>query len=357
MDNRSNELVIREFPFLQCLFGFILIGISIFTYQSKPDQITVPIITAVLGLLMFALAAILIVKADRATGTLTIQRNSLLRRFKREIPLSDIFAIQLEHSLSSSDSSSGRTSVYRIVVVTKNQEVIPFRNSFSSGQWTKEAKAKKLREFLGVSGEDLSLVSLIKTASGQAVTEFKEEQEAITGDQETEKVTDGIRWKLETRAMGGTPVSRWFSPDFSLDGNFLYLTQKMQGQDSQGGLMAMMGKMLIKTSLSLYGFAGDLTPGLDSGEVLTPLDPQLDPHFMAFTSWPDGAQQLLNSWATLPLVKWAGKYPLTKGNSNQMAVLFCPQGVYLATMGLVNPEFLQELTSLGVELVKAQGIK
>jgi hypothetical protein len=78
---------------------------------------------------------------------------------------------------------------------------------------------------------------------------------------------------------------------------------------------------------------------------------------MAFTSDPAGARQILNPWVERPLADWAQKYPLKQGNTNQLAVIFSPQGVYLATMGLVNPEFLQELTALGVELVKAQGSK
>jgi hypothetical protein len=330
---------------------------GLFVYQSRTGQLTVPMIVGGIGLLIFLLSTILTVKADRSTGLLTIQRAGLFRRFKREIPISEILAIQLEHSISHSSSSRRSTSVYRIVAITKGQEVIPFRNSYSSGQWAKEAKAKKLREFLGVGGADGSLGGKFQEASGKAVEQFKQEQEAITGSQETEQITDGVHWKLETKAMGGTPVSRWFSPDFRWEGNFVYLTQKMQGQGSQSGLMSLMGKMLFKTSLSLYGFPADLTPGLDSAETLAPLDANIEPHFMAFTSDPAGARQILNPWVERPLADWAQKYPLKQGNTNQLAVIFSPQGVYLATMGLVNPEFLQELTALGVELVKAQGSK
>jgi len=75
---------------------------------------------------------------------------------------------------------------------------------------------------------------------------------------------------------------------------------------------------------------------------------------MAYASSSIQAPQVLNPWVGMPLAAWAQKYPLKQGNSNQLAVLFCPQGVYVAMMGLVNPEFLQELTALGVALVKAQ---
>lgn len=354
MDNPSDQLTIREYPVFEWFFGLAALAFGTFTLRADPTQYFVPIAAAGVCLLFFVLSTILIVKADRNAGTLTIQRISLLRRFKREIPVSDLIAIQLESTRSYSSSSHSRSTTYRIVAITKDQQVIPFRPSYSSGSWTKEAKAKKLREFLGVGGADMSIGGMLRTASSMAAEQFKVEQESITGDQDTYQVTDGVHWKLDTKAMGSSPVSRWFSPDYQMADSFVYVTQKIQGQSSQGGLMSVVGKMLFKTSLSLYGFPPDLTPGVDNAEMLVPLDPQLEPHFMVYTSYLSGARQLLNPWTAMPLAAWAQKYPLKQGNNNQLAILFCPQGVYVAMMGLVNPEFLQELTALGVELVKAQ---
>lgn len=90
-------------------------------------------------------------------------------------------------------------------------------------------------------------------------------------------------------------------------------------------------------------------------ETVTALPAQLQPYFAAFASDPATAGQVLNPWMGMPLAQWANRYPLTQDNSHQLAVLFCPQGVYVATVGLIHPEFLQDLTALGVELVKAQG--
>jgi hypothetical protein len=201
----------------------------------------------------------------------------------------------------------------------------------------------------------MSLAGSFKMASGLAQQPFQQEQEAITGSQAEEHIADGVHWKLETTAFGSVPISRWSSPDFKWDGNFLYLTQKMQGQGSQGGLMSMLGKTLFKASLSLYGFSLDLTPGLDSARAFASLDAGLEPHFFAYTSDETGARQILNSWAVSPLSAWAQSHPLTKGNTDQLAVLFSPQGVFVAMAGLVNQEFLDEVAKLGAELVKAQG--
>lgn len=354
MENSSDQLTIREYPIIEWFVGLAVLAVGTYTLRNDPTQLAVPIIAAAVCLLSFVLSAILVVKADRNARTLTIQRISLLRRFRREIPVSELAAIQLETTVSHSTNSSRRTTSYRIVAITRDQEVVPFRNIYSSNQWTKEAKAKKLREFLGVGGEDMSISGMLRAASGMAAETFQEEQTAITGEQDTYHVTDGVQWKLETKAMGGAPVSRWFSPDFQLAGNFVFVAQKMKGQSSQGGLMAAVGKMLFRTSLSVYGFSPDLTPGSDNAEILNPLDAVLEPHFMAFTSDLSTARLALNRWTAVPLADWAQKYPLKQGGNNQTAVLFCPQGVYVAMMGLVNPEFLQELTALGVALVNAQ---
>jgi len=37
-------------------------------------------------------------------------------------------------------------------------------------------------------------------------------------------------------------------------------------------------------------------------------------------------------------------------------VLFSPNGVYLAKLGVLQPDQVEELTDLGVEMVKTQGV-
>jgi hypothetical protein len=147
MDNTSDQLVIREFPITIWIFGLLDLAVGAYLYFTAPTQWIALLILAALFLLVFAFASILVVKADRAASTLTISRISLFRRYARQIPISDIAAIQLESS-----SSQDSTSTYRIVVITKGNEIVPFRSSYSSGSWSKEAKVKRLREFLGVGG-------------------------------------------------------------------------------------------------------------------------------------------------------------------------------------------------------------
>jgi hypothetical protein len=65
---------------------------------------------------------------------------------------------------------------------------------------------------------------------------------------------------------------------------------------------------------------------------------------------------MLNHWVIVPLTNWAQKYAMTKENiSSQLVIHIGPNGFSLRTPGLVNPEYLDDLTTLGVELVRALG--
>jgi hypothetical protein len=110
----------------------------------------------------------------------------------------------------------------------------------------------------------------------------------------------------------------------------------------------------------LYGFKGDDVPNISQAEMLASVSPQLDNHFTAFTNLQAEVRQILNPWMLRPLEDWGERYPLkqfqTKGGVAQLVVLFSPNGVYLARMGVLQPEQVEELAALGVEMVKTQGV-
>jgi len=308
------------------------------------------IIELVVGLVLILSGTIRVITADRTSRILTIHNGSLFKNSKMEIPFDEISAVQLE--MNPSRNSQGLT--YRIVAIREDGQSVPFRSYFTNGSATLSQRVNKLRAFLGVGGDDTGLGGTFQALSQLVGQKFQEEQETITG-KEKERITDGVHWSLETRAFGATPISRWHSLDCHWDGSFLYLAQKPEGQKSQGGIIATMGKMLFKTSMSLFGFSGELTPNESGAKPLVLSDPQLANNFFAYTSDPEMADQILNPRAITLLVAWAQSQPLTKINpKDQLAVLFCPKGVFLATMGLTNPEFQDEVTKLGVGLVKTQ---
>jgi len=367
MNTQNSRLVLRDYPYFNWILGifFLLLGATYIPYLLKGTSVAniiIILVEVVIGLLLIAWGSVVTVKADRTTQILTISSRSILRGSKKETSFAAIEAVQLEMDTTRSHSRRRGGPTYRIVVVCKDGQTIPFYSYYSSGTRSKMKQVEKLRSFLGVGGSDpvSGIRAALQFGSQMAQHEYQKQQETLTGSEAEEHLTDGIHWKVQTAAMGATPVTRWLSPDFQIPGGFLFLAQKVEGQGSSGGgLLGGLSKMLFQQSMSLYGFGSEDTPGAATAAALSPLDPGLEPYFTAYTSDAGTARQLLNPWVVAPLVDWAKRYPLKKlqgrGVFGQLAVMFSPRGVYVASMGTMIPEAVEEMTNLGVALVKAQG--
>ena len=118
--------------------------------------------------------------------------------------------------------------------------------------------------------------------------------------------------------------------------------------------------LLRDESISLYGFKADDTPNISQAIPLEPVPPLIDFHFTAFTNNQAESRQILNPWTQNPLAEWAQRHPLQQlqsaGSFSQLVVLFSPNGVYVATLGVLQPDQVAELTDLGVEMVRTQGV-
>jgi hypothetical protein len=266
-------------------------------------------------------------------------------------------------STRSSGSGAGRrTTTYSIVLEKKNGEKVPFRSFYSSSFLQKQRIVDGLRKFLELPETvDESPIGFLRAAPvvGRMVAE--QQQAALTGANVQEQVTDGIHWQLQSIGMGTSPTTRWFSPDYKTQGGFLYLTQKVTGQNSAGGFMASFGNMLFKQALSLYGFGTEATPNLDRAETIPFLPARIESCFTAFGNLKMETTQILNPWAQNPLAEWGERHPMktiqSAGNMSQLSILFSPLGVYLVTLGALQPDQVDEITRLGVEVVRAQGIR
>ena len=359
METNNSKLIIHEYPLGLWIGGIFLAGMGAYFLIKLPGQWIVAAILGAFGLILLLTATVLTVTADKNLGLLTLRyRNLLFIGSKKEIPLSEIAVVQVQMSRSRSSRSEGGSSApsYRIAIVRKDGQIIPFRSYYSGGAAGKQKKAQQLRTFLGVEGEDQTPLGMLKIGTRMVQERFQEQQESMTGSLEEEHITDGIHWKLRTVTFGASAITHWFSPDFKCVNGFLFLTQKISGQKTVAGGF---GKMLYQQTIGLYGFSKEDTPDLNKGEILPVLEPQLDSHFSAFTSDPDAARQILNSWIAAPLADWAIRYPLKQmqkpGLFGQLVVLFSPRGMYVASLGTLIPEAVDELTKLGVELVKTQG--
>ncbi len=151
------------------------------------------------------------------------------------------------------------------------------------------------------------------------------------------------------------------SPDFKLSDGFLLLAQKPEGMRISGKLLGGLGRIFGMQALRLYGFSPQDSPGMENAAPLEPPEPRLEEHYVTLTSNQRAARLALNPWAIMPLVAWAERNPLRPAKASQeqaqVVILFSPNGVYVAGVGVDTPEEIEELTSLGVELVRAQGGK
>jgi len=263
-----------------------------------------------------------------------------LRRTSKQVPFDEIDGINVERSVA-----PRRGFIYRLTLLRKDGQVIPFRSYGSSGWKGKEMRAGQLREFLGIQDSNRIPAGVLPAELARAAESHE---------------TNGVHWRIQpmyTASSSAPTGARWHSPDFKTPGIFLFVAQKAEGQPSQG-FLASLGGMFIRQALSLHGFSPEDTPGLEQPVPLVPLEPALERHFMVYTNAPASAHRLLNSRVVAQLADWAARYPLKqfqKGSGNgQLMTLFGPNGVCLATLNLLRPDQAHELVSLGVELVKSQ---
>jgi hypothetical protein len=340
MRENDNQLVIRDIPLLQLVFGILFTGVGALVIYSGGPLIFGGIF-AIVGLCFLVFSSVLTITADRATRTFKLDYRILLRHTLTQLSFNDIDGINVERRTT----NRGRGFTYRLTLLRKDGEIIPFRSTSTSGWKGKERQAEQLREFIGIKYTN-------RIPSGILPREFSQPDEIHE--------TRGVKWEIHPMYTASSSVPtgvHWHSPDFKTPGIFLFISQKAEGQSS-GSFLASLGSMFIRQALSLHGFSAEDTPGLEQAKPLAPLEPKLERHYMAYTNSPSAANHLLNTTVASQLAAWADKYPLKqlqRGSGNgQLMTLFGPNGVYLVTMNLAQSSQVHELVSLGVVLVKSQ---
>jgi hypothetical protein len=340
MQQNDFQLVIRDVPIFQWVLGIIFAGVGTLVLSQGGPPVFGAIFAAI-GVGFLLSSSVLTVTADRMTRRLKFDYRSALRHEVNQVDFDEIAGINVERR-----AGPKRGFTYRLTLLRKDGQRIPFRSSSSSGWKKKEQLAGRLREFLGIQDSN-------RVPAGILPAELSRPAEIHE--------TNGIHWQIQpmyTTASSTPTGMRWHSPASKTPGMFLFVAQKAEGQPS-GGFLASLGSMFIRQALSFHGFSPEDTPGLSQAVLLAPLAPALDRHFIAYTNSPSSAQQLLNPRVTSQLADWAARYPLKQlqrgPGHEQLMTLFGPNGVYLATLNLLQPDQAHELVSLGVELVKSQG--
>ena len=252
MDTQSNRLVLHDYPWFNWIAGALVLafGLSNLLSAAFTDgtvALAVRAAVALGGALLLLTGSVLTVRADRAAQTLTLDYRSVFKHNVKEYPFSQIEGIQLDISRSrSSNGGSGQ----RVVVVLKDGGMVPFRSYYSNGMGGKHRTIKRLRDFIGVGGSEfgMSLMGSLREVTKITQQTSQKLQEEMTGSEAEVHETSGISWQVQTQAFGGSPITRWLSPDFTTPNGFLYLAQKVEGQKTEtGGLLGGMGSMLLSS--------------------------------------------------------------------------------------------------------------
>ncbi|MEI8132760.1 MAG: hypothetical protein WCG34_10020 [Leptolinea sp.] len=355
-NDSSNQLVLQDRPILSWVIGGLTLFAAIVIFMASGS------VMGAIPFLFFALLMLLVfgsvntITADRVRRTLTVSSRSVFSNKMTEYPFSEIANFEVEASRTKV-STRHRTINYRVVMIKTNGERVPMQSVFSSGYNDKARKGKALCEYLNLPGWEDKPTNLFQSAMFGQVAMTAQKSMA---QQDT---TGGVAWNIEVHSVGGKQVTRWISTDYTCPGNFLLVSQKPTDSPvtfgGGGGLLGNLVQMVYKQVLGLYGFLPGDTPGFDNARPVTSSDDRFNQAFSTLASEPNFGHSVLNEWTVIPIQNWADRHPLKSVNTNeefgQLAVLYSPRGLQAAVLGTIPQEQMDELISLGVELVKAQG--
>ncbi len=353
--NPPDRLTVKEYPIFWWIFGGLAIAMGVFILASSRQALIFALVLFAAGIL-FALVipTITTITADKTQGALTIKQSGLVRRSARQYALKDVVSVEVErsaarHHQSGHHSTQGPT--FRIVFVLASGERVPLHSYYDSGWLSKESRARRLREFLG----------LPEPASAPTVQQAVRQLLTNNPVAHHQGQTDGVPWQIEVAGAGNMIVTRWTSQYVQFPGRFLFLAQTVKGDTAlrPGGFLGGLAQFAQQQALAAYGFQPAETPGLETAQPVEPPDPQLAPYFTTMSSDPAGARQLLTPWVVGPLAAWAEQHPVRRvqrpnsGEFGQLVVLFAPQALNLAFLGDATPEQMDAVSRLGAGIVRA----
>ncbi|NMB55483.1 MAG: hypothetical protein GYA15_12345 [Leptolinea sp.] len=352
--NSTNQYVITYRPLAAWISAGALVVAAFIMLGSGSTLYIFAGIFFLAALLILALVQTSTTVADRMQRTITVSHQNLFGRKETVIPFNEVADFDIE--ISRSRSRRGNTTTnYRLTLVKTSGERVPLHKLYNSFYDEKARQAKALSELLNLPGSENRPDNLFQTAMQSQVAATSNPSMAQEG------TTSGVNWKIEIHSIGGKPVTRWISEDFTCPGNFLLVSQKPPNSPSlkTGGLLGNLLTMVYQQILGMYGFLPGDTPGFNNASPVVTRDNRFDDNFGTLTNEQGFGQRLLNPWTLTPFVGWAERYPLKTANSTdqvgQLAVLYSPRGVQVAVLGSLPSTETDEVIALGVELVKAQG--
>jgi hypothetical protein len=354
----DRKRIIHDMPIIQWILCVGLTGYGIYRFYLNPSVWIMPLILVGLGLLFLLINTVLNVYVDKSRRVLEIERLSVLGRKRIEVEMDKIERVYVDRRMSE-DSDGDRSTTYQVILILDNGERVPLRKSYTGGRKKQYQYAELIASEVGIDRVDRAPESIREAVDMAFQMAPVENQEVKTGVAPGIQESDGVKWELQTFNFGNTahesPVYRWSSMDVDTPTDFVFIVQRAEGAGQQKGLMKLAGNFLFKTTLKLYGFDESYTPGVERAKAVEDLDRRLVDSYYVFTNNPGVARQLINPWRVAPLIGWAERYELRTVNKNmhQLSVLFSPLGLYVSLIGKLDQAEIDELVSLGIELVKA----
>jgi hypothetical protein len=353
----TNRLVISNRPVFAWVFGLIFVLAGIF--MAIQGTFLMALIFGGIGLLVALLSGFgsqLVL--DKTEGVARLIKYTIGGKQVREVLLEE---------LSTAEVRRTGQNTYRIELLLTNGESLPLTAYSTSGQMSKQLQADKIRTFLGPQkpGDRVAAllgVSAVKDQLAQQMYQPRPVQ-SVRGAEES-GTAEGVNWEIQRlRSASGGKITRWFSEGAKLPGSFVMLVQGGGNQPSSkglGGLLGSLSQLVYKQYIGMYQIGSDETPDLESAQAVQNLDPRLASNFISLTNDSFAARQMLNPWTVGPLANWAARHPaggmqvMRDNTYGPMLVLFSPRGVTIAFAGQIDQaEMIEEITQLGVELVKA----
>jgi hypothetical protein len=366
MASDPNRIVFRDRQIVLKLFGVFWIMMSLFFLFKKESMIMGLVLIAIGLLIGFALPVSATIILDKTKGVVSARNWSLFIRSFKEYQLNNISSIEVEYrTTQSTHTAHSRGALSRIVVVTPAGEKLPLQTQFSNSTIANEFRASQMRKFLGVTGLQGTAVTPSQVAR-QFINRTNIPGQAAVAVQQG--VTLGVNWRVELATVGASTVTHWISPDFTVPGEFLFLAQHAKdakalggGDGLLGGLLGSVAQFAQNQMLNIYGFPTTATPGMERAGTVQPPPPQLDPYYALLSSNSVRAYELLKPYVVQALVQWAEGHPMRqvqvaqKGKIMQLAVLFSPNGLFLAFMDPPNEQQINEISVLGANLIRGMG--
>lgn len=356
---------IRDLPYGWWITGAFSLIIGIALSLSNPLMTLascIGVILIIIGLLMVSLLPALTISLDRGCRTLRVECRSLLK--------SDIKEFRLKHIASIDAEESDDGGAYRLVITEHDGTVTPLRSHY--GSWNQQLQ-RRLWELTGISGEtgvSRNLKDSISMLTGQhdmVNLEMRQRQEQMSAPGEAALDSADIVWEVQSTGMGRVPLTRWFSPDFQMQGAFLFVVQKSPSSSLINRLLTrgMIARKGALASMAMHGFSDSDAPGKSHARLLDIA--ALQSHFVVVSSDESAARRILNSSVIRSLNRWAARHPINgirrlpndyrmtdSRELGQLAVFCGPRGIYAATVGTLASEPLNELGTIGLDLIRAQ---